>query len=371
MSNPFQSRIPEIQRRQLFRYFFFGVFAFLLYQLLQVLSPFITALIWSATLTLIFYPIHDWLSKKGVKQRHTAAFLSTNIVVFTVIVPFLLLLWSLVRESAELYPIAKEWLENVRSSNLQSPDTFLPSPLLLLWRKVEPLFGILDIDIQGTFLRNLNQIGQAFADLGKTIAKNLFFLIVNLLILLVSLFFFFKDGAALIHWLLDLIPMEHNHKQHIATRLYETLTAVVRGVTITAASQGILAGLGFAAAGVPLPFFLGFATAFAALVPPLGPALIWLPTGLYYLTQSKWVGIFLLVWGGGVVSTIDNILRPILIGDKAKLPILLLFFGIMGGMRVYGFLGLILGPILIACTLAFIQIYREEYHQSKSTKQRD
>ena len=134
---------------------------------------------------------------------------------------------------------------------------------------------------------------------------------------------------------------------------------------LTAASQGFLAGVGFALAGVPVPVFLGFTAAFAALVPPFGPTLVWLPVALYQLTQSKAAGLFLLLWGALVVSTVDNFLRPMLIGSKAKLPFLLLFFGILGGLRTYGFLGLILGPLLIAMTLAFIQIYREEYHYSK------
>ncbi|MBI4056826.1 MAG: AI-2E family transporter [Elusimicrobia bacterium] len=360
-------RIIEIERKQLFRYFFFGVFALLLYQLLQIISPFVTALMWSATLTLIFYPIHERMTRR-VGQRHTAAFLSTTIVALAVIVPLLFFLWFLVRESAQLYPAARAWVGTLKNLDMHSAESILPRPILSIWNGVQTILTSFGIDLQDIFLKNLNEIGQAITRLGGVIAKNLLFLIVNLLLLMISLFFFFKDGATLIRWILDLTPMEHDHKHRIATQLYETLTAVVRGATLTAASQGLLAGIGFAIAGVPFPVFLGAVTAFAALIPPTGATLVWLPIALYRLAHSTGEGVFLSIWGILVISGIDNILRPILIGSKVKLPFLLLFFGIMGGMRVYGFLGLILGPMLIACTLAFIQIYRQEYHQTTGTR---
>ncbi len=352
-------------RPQIFRYFFFAVLALLLYQLVRIFSPFLTALMWSATLTLIFYPLHERVSRR-LKQKHTAALLSTGIVALIVIAPLLLCVWFLVRESASLYPTAKAWVQATQGSGISSAESFLPQPISSLLRKGEGLFAGFNIDLKGLFLKNLGQIGEAIGGLGGTVAKNILLLIVNLLVLLLSLFFFFKDGAAVVHWFLEIIPMERAHKEHLAQRLYETVTAVVRGAVLTAASQGLLAGTGFALAGAPFPVFLGFAAAFAALVPPVGPTLVWLPVALYQLTQSKAAGIFLLIWGALVVSTADNFLRPILIGSKAKLPFLLLFFGILGGIQVYGFLGLILGPLLIAMTLAFIQIYREEYHHSKN-----
>ena len=344
---------------RMFRYFFFAIFALLLYQLLQIFSPFFTALAWSVTLTLMFYPLHQWVQRRLIKQGHTAALISTAIVALAVIVPLLLFIGFLIRESAHLYPVARAWLESTR-------DSGLPQPLSSLWQKVQALLDGFNIDLRSFFLKNLGELGASLGELGGAIARNVVFLAINLVVLLMTLFFLLKDGAAVTHWFLDLVPMERSHKERLALRLYETVTAVVRGALLTAASQGLLAGLGFTMAGVPVPVFLGFATAFAALVPPFGPALIWLPVSLYQLTQSKGAGIFLLIWGALVVSTADNVLRPILIGSKAKLPFLLLFFGILGGIRVYGFLGLIMGPLLIAMTLAFIQIYREEYHHSKT-----
>lgn len=348
------------RRPRAFLYFFFAVFALLLSQVARIFSPFLTALAWSATLTLIIYPLHERISRK-VKHASTAAGVSTATVMLAVIAPALVLVWFLFRESSDLYPTAKAWLETLRTAG---PDlsSLLPPPLSELWLKAEGL----DLDLRGMFLSNLRQLAETLGQLGGRLAKNALLLIVNLLVLALSLFFFLKDGPALLQWALDLIPMEREHKEHLALRLYETVTAVVRGAVLTAASQGFLAGLGFAIVGVPVPVFLGFAAAFAALVPPFGPALIWLPVGLFQLTQSTGAGLFLLLWGALVVSTIDNFLRPVLIGSKAKLPFLLLFFGILGGLRTYGFIGLVLGPLLIAMTLAFIQIYREEYHHSKT-----
>jgi len=114
-------------------------------------------------------------------------------------------------------------------------------------------------------------------------------------------------------------------------------------------------------AGVGLPILLGAATAVAALFPLGGSALIWLPVSIYaFYSVSHGVGIFLFLWGFLVVGLTDNFLRPILIGSEAKLPIVLVFIGVIGGFRVYGLMGLLLGPVIVACMLAFVKIYRQE-----------
>ena len=156
--------------------------------------------------------------------------------------------------------------------------------------------------------------------------------------------------------------MDDKHKDRIATQLYLTITAVVRGMFLIAISKGTLAGIGFSIGQVPSPAVLGFVTMFLALIPFVGATVVWLPVSIYYLAQgSMGKGIFLLLWGALVVSLVDDFLRPILIGSRAKLPFLFLFFGILGGIKIYGPLGLFLGPLLVALVIAFIKIYREEY----------
>ncbi|MBI3550252.1 MAG: AI-2E family transporter [Elusimicrobia bacterium] len=352
-------------RERVFKGFFFALLGLLLYQLFRIFSPFLTALMWSATLALVFYPLHAAITAR-VKQRHTAAFLSTATVAVIFVLPLLVCVWLLVKESAELYPIADALVKRTKDAGVSSLETSVPPALLPLWLKAKPMLLGMHIDLQSMIARNAGLIGETIGEVGGGIARNVVLLGVNLAILFLSLFFFLKDGGAVVRWLLDVVPMETAHKENLARRLYDAVTAIVRGAVLTAAGQGLLAGIGFAVTGVPVPVVLGFAAALTALIPPFGPMLVWVPAVLYLLTKSTSAGLVLLAWCVLIVSAVDNVVRPIIIGSKTKLPFLLLFFGIMGGMRVYGFLGIILGPLLITMTLALIQIYREEYSGAKA-----
>ena len=128
---------------------------------------------------------------------------------------------------------------------------------------------------------------------------------------------------------------------------------------MTATAQGIVAMFGFLVAGIRLPVILGIATGAASL---LGASfLVTLPTALIVMMDRTGAGWFLLIWGATAVGWLDNFLKPILIGSRARMPFVLVFFSILGGLKAYGLLGLILGPILVASVMAFIRIYKEAY----------
>jgi predicted PurR-regulated permease PerM len=169
----------------------------------------------------------------------------------------------------------------------------------------------------------------------------------------------FRDGEAFLTWFLNILPMETSHKQAVARSAYETFKAVTIGVFLTAAAQGIVAMIGFLLAGVRLPVVLGIATGVASL---LGASfIVTVPVALIVMMERSAAGIFLLIWGLTAVGWLDNFLKPILIGSRARMPFVLVFFSILGGLKMYGLLGLILGPILVAAVLAFVRIYREAY----------
>jgi predicted PurR-regulated permease PerM len=160
--------------------------------------------------------------------------------------------------------------------------------------------------------------------------------------------------------------MEPGDKDAVLTRMHEMLEAVVRGMVITAALQGVLTGIGLVFAGVPYAAFLGVLSGCAALL-PFGTFLVWLACAIYlFAIGSIGSGIFLVLWGTFVISLVDNFVRPIVIGGRAQISTLLLFFGMIGGLEAYGFLGLFVGPALIATVAAFIEIYRQEYGDSFS-----
>jgi len=152
------------------------------------------------------------------------------------------------------------------------------------------------------------------------------------------------------------------NKKAVINSLQTTLYAVIRGVLVVALLQGVLAGGGFALIGVPFPVLLGLLIMILAVIPFFGPATIWGPVSIgLALNGDMTKSLLVLAWGALVISVIDNFLRPLLISKDAKLPVLLLFFGIFGGLKAYGAVGLLIGPVMIALLLAFINIYRREY----------
>ncbi|MBI5316616.1 MAG: AI-2E family transporter, partial [Nitrospirae bacterium] len=193
--------------------------------------------------------------------------------------------------------------------------------------------------------------------------KNTFTLVTNFFIMLLVLFFLFKDGRQWLAVLYDLIPMDESHKSKILTRLDQTIRAVVKGMLVTAIVQGLLAGMAYWALDVPFPMGLTALTTVLAPIPFGGTGLVWGPVVLYLF----WVGasgkaLIMLVWGIGVVSMVDQFLRPWLIGQDVQIPVLLLVLSVLGGLALYGLLGLFVGPILISLLMTAVQIYREEYY---------
>lgn len=356
----------RVSRELLFQLFFIAAFSFLLYQLARILSPFVTALTGALIVALIFYPIHRRIGHR-LKNRNVAAGCSTLLALTTIIVPVLALGWLLFREAAVFFPTAGELLRGGAEAAAGRVALHLPAPLERAWRLLQTWLESTQLDVRQLALEGVRQLGNSMTDLGAAMVRNVVFVVFDLVVLVFSVFFFFRDGPSMSRRILDLVPMEEQSKGVVLERLYRTLAAIVRGAFLTATAQGALAGAGFAVAGVRFPVLLGFATALFAVVPLLGAAAIWLPVGLYllYLGDTS-QGIGVMLWGGLVVSLSDNFLRPLLIGGRAELPILLLFVGILGGLQVYGVAGALISPLVIASVLAFAGIFREQYGLGRS-----
>jgi predicted PurR-regulated permease PerM len=237
-----------------------------------------------------------------------------------------------------------------------------------LWARVSPLFQQLSIDLSDLLLRATNWVSNQIVDYASSLAHNVLVSVVHFLLMLVALFFFFRDGEAMSDRLRELLPMEREHKDAVFNRLYTTLTAVVQSMVVTAVTQGLLAGLGYwFIGGLQFSLFLAFLTMLGSFLPLAGPALIWSGASVYLaLTGHVGRAIGLALWGVSVVSTADNLIKPLFIGGRAKLPTFPLLLSIIGGLQAYGFLGVFLGPVVLAILLSFIEIYGEEYREQQT-----
>ncbi len=348
-----------MRREQLFAAFFFAAFLYLLYQFVILLSYFVGPLSWAALLALMFYPVHRRLVGVLRQREGLAAFLLTTAIILVVIAPTISLTAVLTTQSVELYQEVKVFVEGGRLNELM--QRVADSRAGGLWQRLIPQLELWHVDLAGLALKTSNAVSGFLVAQAPAAAANVLRFVVNFFLTTFALFFFFRDGTRMVRSVRDLIPMEPLHKDAILTRLYETLSAVVQGTLLTAAVQGFLAGVGFSILSVPFAILLGGATAFLSLVPFGGP-LVWIGVALYLTAIEAYTrALVMVVWGVLIIGTADNFIRPLIIGGRTQIPTIVLFFGILGGLQAYGFLGLFLGPALIAILVAFIRIYREEY----------
>jgi predicted PurR-regulated permease PerM len=190
--------------------------------------------------------------------------------------------------------------------------------------------------------------------------KGFSYFLFDLLLVLFIAFFMFLQGDAFIAELMKLSPLEATHNQEILHEAEVTIKATLWGTVIVAFVQGALGGVGFLIFGLPQPAFWGTVMIPASVIPLVGSALIWGPAAIYLLfTHHVWAGVGLIIWGGVLVSVIDNVLKPIVVKGSGDTPSIFILFSILGGITYFGMIGFILGPLILAFLLALLRIYQK------------
>jgi len=345
-----------ITRTHIVAVVFFVTLIFLLYQMARILAPFSSALLWAAILALALHPLHTRALRACKGREGLAASVMTLVTVLVIVVPAMFLLGLCASQAVTLY----EWASGgIQSGRLVELWDAYSSSLTTKFAAYSPLAAI---DVKGLVIKNLGDVSSALAGQIGALLKNTLLLAVNFVIMLFSLFVFFRHGEEYYRAAMDLLPFSQEQKQSVTQKMYDTFSAVINGVFLIALLQGFLTGIGFALFGVPLPVLWGFVAALLALLPVGGAALVWGPGVIFlFLTGATLKAALLALWGVVVVSLVDNILKPFLIGRKANIPMFILFLALLGGLQVYGVLGLLFGPLVVTLLMTFIQIYREEY----------
>jgi predicted PurR-regulated permease PerM len=351
-----------VNRDWLVTAFFFALLLVLLYGTFLILSPFLKALTWAAILAVLFYPAYAWLVRLFRGKATLAALGIVSLITLVVVLPGIQIVGFLSDEVAELVKSVaalvngagvETWKENPWIARLLRWWNMLGVSLAELkfevdWKKVV---------IEGAQVSSGYVLAQA-----KGAAQNIFLFVANVLLVLLTLFFFLRDGAAFCYRLRRLLPMDPEHQERLFANIVNAVTAVVHGCLVVAMIQGFLAGLAYWVLGVPYALVWGVVTAFFALLPVGGSTIVTIPVTIYLFLQGNVVrGVLMIIWALGVVGAVDNVLKPMFIGTRLKLPMLFLFFGILGGLAVFGALGLILGPVLLALLAALLDLYIEEY----------
>lgn len=353
-------RSDSVTQSWLVTIFFYALLLAILYLAFLVLSPFLKAIAWAAILAIIVYPAYAWLLKLLRGRATLAALAMTGLLILLIVVPVFRLVGFLSQEAVELASTIRA-LANGDEVVLWQQKPWVQS-LLGLWARLSDLLASLRIDLRQAVVQGAQLASGFLVSQVKEIAQNVFLFVLNLVIALFTFFYFLRDGKELCERVRSVLPMDPKHQRLLFDSVVTSVFGVVHGCLITAIVQGALAGVAYWALGLPFAVLLGLATAFTALFPVGGSAVVWLPAAIYLLVQGAYIqGLILLIWGAGIVASIDNFLKPLFIGTRLRLPFLFLFFSILGGMRLFGVVGLILGPVLFALLVALLDLYMKEY----------
>jgi predicted PurR-regulated permease PerM len=342
--------------------FFFALLLVLLYGAFLILSPFLKALIWAGILAVLFYPGYAWLLEILKGRANAAALIVIVLITLVVVLPGIRLAGYLTHEAVDLVKTVGS-LMTPEGAEAWKQESWVQG-LLGWWSLLGMELAGLDLQInwKELLVQGAKVSSGALVSQVTGVAQNLLLFVANFIVVLISLFFFLRDGAAFCYRLRRLLPMDQERQERLFGNVVNATTAVVHGCLVVAIIQGLLAGIAYWLVGVPYAVVWGVMTAFVALLPVGGTTLVSVPTAIYLFLQGETVrALILLIWCVGVVGTVDNILKPMFIGTRLKLPLIFLFFGILGGLAVFGALGLILGPVLFALLAALLDVYSEEY----------
>jgi predicted PurR-regulated permease PerM len=354
-------------RRQLCTTIFLLVFLLLLWELGLILRPFLSPILWAVILATTTYPIYVRLLARTGHHENIAAGIMTGGVLITAVVPAVYGMILAGQQGVEAYEQASEWLKGGHLKDLGALLGRVP----VIGELSQELMGQAIVagrgQVESSLLEGGNAVRTFLLSQGIDFAKNALLLATDFLIMLFTLFFVFRDGPHTWDTIVRAIPLEEEHKAKILERLNTTMKAVVRGTLLTAVAQGATAGVAYYLLGVPFSVFLGALSGLLSMLPVGGTAIVWVPVAVYLLLSGAVAkGVILIGVGAGLVGLMDNLLQPLLVGGKARLPVLPLFLASLGALAYFGFLGLFLGPALLAVVLVMFEIYQEEYQQQAS-----
>ncbi|MEK6302060.1 MAG: AI-2E family transporter [Acidobacteriota bacterium] len=329
-----------------------AVSLFLCYLLFE---PFVFPLLSATVIAIVFYPVHARVQRR-IRKPSLAALITTLLVVLIFVVPAALVLFGMKRELTTLYEILDQ-----KTSESGGFSEFLSASLDRPMQWIGQYVDVSQFDARAELVSRLKDLSGLLVSRGWRIVGGLGSFILNSAIALFTLFFLFREGRALRRRIAALLPLSNDQVERLFSGIENTVVGTVYGGLIVAAVQGAMVGIALWVLGVDSPLFWGVVAAVFALLPLVGTAIVWAPAAIYLVASGSWVkGLILVGWGALAVGTIDNILRPILIRGRVQMHPLLIFFSVFGGVSVFGFLGLFIGPVILALTMTTLGMVREE-----------
>lgn len=340
------------------RIFLLILLGIVLYFVGRVLEPFYHALAWAAILATVFYPVYQRLVHH-LGKRELASGLTCLLLTVAIILPVLLLVILMAGESVKAY----RGLERLIAGEVPAKVAVMSrsAAYQTLMKKFKEM-GLPEPNIGDAVVRALRAGSRFLVTHSAALVSGFMNIILQLFIMLFGLYYLFLHGPQILHEFRSLIPLRPEYEEQIIQKFRGVVHATFTGSLAVALVQGVLGGLGFLIFGLSSPLVWGAAMALVSLVPVVGTALIWGPVVIFYLlTGSIAKGLLMLLVFGGAVGSVDNILRPIMIRRGMEIHTLWVFVSIIGGLGVFGFLGVVLGPFLFSILVVLVEVYKVEF----------
>ena len=337
--------------------FFLSVF----YVAYLVLKPVLIPIVLSAIVAYVSYPLYKQIQRL-IKSQTWSALIVSVLILIIIAVPLIILLNSLIMQTQVVYTMSRKVIVTggILGSQCQAEENIL-CPI------ISPLQEIMADPRTKYYLDDaLKGISSSFIDQATNFIFAIPKRILELFIMLFTVFYLLKDGPRLVRWIRDLLPINHSGSTLLLRRMKKVLSAMIYGYFFIAILQGVLGGIGFFIIGIPSALFWGIIMGIAGLIPMIGTALIWIPASLFLILNGFigdnnieiWKGIGLFLYGSLIVSTIDNFVRPKIVSTRANIHPVLVLLGVVGGIQIFGFTGLLIGPIILCMMVTLLCMYK-------------
>jgi predicted PurR-regulated permease PerM len=345
--------------------FFIACFGFVVYFLYEVFLPFFSILIWAVVLTVIFSPLFTIILRRLRGRRAAAAFLTCLLILLLIVLPLTFLGVLITQQSIALYESAQQNAGSLAdvAARIQALQTRPGAQRIL--QLARAWMGTTEVDISQLLRDAASAVSRFLMDAGPSLLRNVGEWFVSFFLIFITMFFLLRDGPQVIEAIKAASPLPHEIEEELFRKFEDVSYATFFGSLLTAVAQGLAACLLFWALSLPAPLFWGAVVSLVSLVPIVGTFLVWLPWTAYLLLAGQTTrGILLMAIGGLVVGSIDNFLKPIIIRGRTDMHPLLVFLSVLGGLQAFGFLGVLLGPLLVALFLTFLNFYQLEFRET-------
>jgi predicted PurR-regulated permease PerM len=350
-----KGKFPSMLNKRVTLIFLLTLTAISLYLSYLLFRPFLSPMLSALVIGIVFFPVHSRMQRL-IGSPSLAALLSTLLVMLIIIIPAVLIVLAVIQEVSGLKSLIDQ--KSIESGSF----SLLVNQLLdrpLQW--VSQYVNISQFNIFEALRSRLDDLSSFLLNEMGVILGSVTSFAVNTVITIFTLFFIFREGKSMRRRVAAVAPLTPGQVEKLFNGVENTIIGTVYGGLVVAAVQGMMVGAALWLFKIPSPVLWGAVAAFFALLPLVGTAAVWLPAAIYLLATGHYVqAIILIGWGAGVVGTVDNILRPYLISGRVQMHTLLIFFAVFGGVTVFGFLGLFIGPVILAVTITLLGMLRDE-----------